>query len=1216
MLRIKRVEIQGFKTFATKTEFHFDPGVTAIVGPNGSGKSNVADAVRWCLGEQSFGLLRSKKTADVIFSGSDKKARLGMATVSLILDNGNGQLPIDFSEVVITRRAYRDGENEYLINGQRVRLSDVTQLLAPSGLGKRTYAVIGQGLIDQVLSLKPEERRSLFEEAAGITGYQAKRATALRRLEATQQNLERAQDIIAELSPRLGYLRRQAERARERAQVEADLQGLLHQWHGYRWHKTLIELKEQRQQAESAGRLVRMRRRQLEIMGQRIEELRHNQAGLRERLSEQHRISSERHAQAEKISRTLAVAQEGHRQISARREELERELSDLSLEKQNLEARLAELQSAVAAAEADYRQRQAAVDTLQQELNQRQQERAALVKALESARGEERRLQERIADRQTRLAQIEEERQRLHTEEAEQQNAISAARSAVAQATAGLAAAQESAATAATALVEIQDQIAAHDREMAQLRRQLEEKESARRDSDRVVDRLQTRYELLERLRNEGAGYANGVRAVLQAAQRKELNGIIGTVASQINVPAELEKAMETALGGAFQNVITGTWEDTHQAIDYLKSGRGRATFLPLNRISAGNPIPAPKAAGILGNAADLVEYDPQVAAAIGQLLNRTWIAQDLQIARRALDNHRGAQPTVVTLDGEIIRPGGAVTGGNDGRRQDDSVLAREREFRRLPAQVAAARRSAEEIAESCRTITRQIEQRRSQTNTLREEEQGARHRERQIQSALEAARSRLAQAEQKVGWQMELIDGRRTASARLDEQEATYEQELTSWRQEVTAVTARVAQAEEVVAAQGIHILLQQLAELRASAADAQGTLRSRQEILDESRRSLEIIRSQIGVRTERLQTLVAEDGVLAQQIEESGREEERLSAELAALKAEIDPAEQEVAQLEAAQQEAEEAERNQQHLLRQEESGWNSAQLHFQRAEDRLEALREEISHDFGLAQMEESEDLAYQPPLPFDAIVAQLPVVTELAPGLDEEVQETRARLRRLSNVNPEAPKEYEEAAGRHEFLLTESADLEAAAADLRRVIRELDKQMEEALRRTFAEVAKEFVQHFQLLFRGGTAQISLTDPDDIINTGIEIIARPPGKRPQSLELLSGGERSLTACALIFAILRVSPTPFCILDEVDAALDEANVDRFRSVLEGIVDRTQFIIITHNRRTLEASNTIYGITMGDDGVSRVISLRLEGDEMVEVNGKQTTASSEAVPM
>jgi chromosome segregation protein len=1202
MLRIKRVEIQGFKTFATKTEFLFDPGVTAIVGPNGSGKSNVADAVRWCLGEQSFGLLRSKKTADVIFSGSDKKARLGMATVTITLDNSDGDLPIDFSEVEISRRAYRDGENEYLINGQKVRLTDVTQLLAPSGLGKRTYAVIGQGLIDQVLSLKPEERRALFEEAAGITGYQTKRATALRRLEATQQNLERAQDIIAELSPRLGYLRRQAERAQERAQVEADLKDLLHQWYGFRWHHTLADLREHRLLSKATERIVKSRRTQLETVGARIEEVRGAQISLRERLNEKHRASSERHRQAEAISRALAVAQERHRQIGSRREDLARELADLRLEQESLSARQAELKDAVAAAEVAHRQQQSAVDSLQQDLGQRQAARAALIAQLESARKEERQLAERSADRQTRLAQIDEQRRLLHAEQDEQQAALARAKQAVQEAVASLDQAEAEAGRAAAALTELQSAIEDLDARIGPLRRALEEKEAARREADRAADRLQTRYELLERLRNEGAGYASGVRAVLQAAQSGQLGGILGTVASQINVPAELDQALETALGGAYQNVITESWDDTRRAIDYLKSGRGRATFLPLNRLSVAKAIPAPKVTGILGNAAELVEYDGRIADAIEGLLNRTWVAQDLTTARRALDAHRGPQPTVVTLDGEIIRPGGAVTGGNDSRRQDESILAREREYRRLPDQIAAARKSADATVLACRALAGEIESNRAGVNRLREEERSLRSGERQAQSALEGARSRLAQAEQTVTWQQELMGRRVDALQSLDQQEDRYQAELTSWQQDAAKIVAAVQEAEAAVQAQGIDDLLGQLAEVRAAAADAQGTLRSRQAVFNEQRRSLESVTAQIGVRRERLRTLESEDETLSVQIAGRSREEARLSAEIAALKAEIDPAEAELARLEAAQQETEGEERNLQQLLRQDETSWNAAQLQLQRTEDRLEALRDEIRDDFGLAEMEESEELAYQPPLPLQTVVAQLPVVTELPVGLEEEVQETRARLRRLSNVNPEAPKEYEEAAGRHDFLLTQSADLEAAAADLRRVIRELDKQMEEALRRTFDAVSKEFVHYFELLFRGGTAKLTLTAPEDIINTGVEIIARPPGKRPQSLELLSGGERSLTACALIFAILRVSPTPFCILDEVDAALDEANVDRFRTVLEGLIDHTQFIIITHNRRTLEASNTIYGITMGDDGVSRVISLRLEGDEMVEV--------------
>ncbi len=805
---------------------------------------------------------------------------------------------------------------------------------------------------------------------------------------------------------------------------------------------------------------------------------------------------------------------------------------------------------------------------------------------------------------------------RSNAEEGEQQAALRQAQEAVDAAGLALSQAEDEVAQAAQTLTDIQQAVEGHEAAVKQFRAQLAEAESVRREADRAVDRLQTRFELLERLRNEGAGYANGVRAVLQAAQRGQLNGIIGTVASQLNVPAQLNQAMETALGGAFQNVITQSWDNTLAAIDYLKGGRGRATFLPLNRLSVSKPIPAPGSAGILGNAADLVEYDDAVAGAIGGLLNRTWVAQDLPAARRALDDHRGSQPTVVTLDGEIIRPGGSVTGGNDNRRQDDSVLAREREYRSLPAQIDTARAQAERTAAACRALTAQIEGSTTQINILREDERSARSHERQIQARVAGVRSQLAQARQQVTWQEELRARRGLSLQGLDEQEAAYRSELSAWQAEAVEVGAQRAEVETAVQAQGINDLLQQLGELRAAAADAQGTWRSRQAVFNEQQRSLETVTAQIKARGDRLSALEAEDATLAQQMAERGEEEARLSQILAGLKAEIDPAERELARLEQNQQQTEEEERNLQQLLRQEEVNWNAAQLQLQRTEDRLDVLRDEIRHDFGLAEMEESDDLAYQPPLPLQTVVAQLPVVTELPPGMEEEVQETRARLRRLSNVNPDAPKEYDEAAGRHDFLLTQSKDLEAAAADLRKIIGELDKQMEEALRRTFDAVSKEFVQYFELLFRGGTAKLTLTDPDDIINTGVEIIARPPGKRPQSLELLSGGERSLTACALIFAILRVSPTPFCILDEVDAALDEANVDRFRTVLETLIDRTQFIIITHNRRTLEASNTIYGITMGDDGVSRVISLRLEGDEMVDATSSTPPAPEAEVAM
>jgi chromosome segregation protein len=1221
-MRIKRVVIQGFKTFATKTEFVFSPGITAVVGPNGSGKSNIVDAIRWCLGEQSFSLLRSKKTADIIFSGSDKRSRLGMAEVSLTLDNSNGEIPIDFEEVVISRRAYRDGSNEYLLNGQRVRLLDITELLAQTGLGKRTYALIGQGLIDKVLSLAPEDRRALFEEAAGITAYQLKRGATLRRLDATSQNLTRVQDIIAELSPRLKYLRRQADRANERKQIANDLRDMLRIWYGYRWHAAINKLDQLRAEEKQLHASMAERQAALTRLTAQIDALRSRQSELREKLGAQHHASSDLHRQAEATGRELAVARERMRQIQARQEEARRELAPLRLQQETLEARLAETEQTLLTAQAEVTQRQTRVDAMQLDLARRQNERSQLATALDQAR---RRLDDAFrqqSESQARLQQTTERRAILHQEEENQRQAREVAANEAAQLAETLTEAEGKLSQNETQARALQREIEQLGSQIAALDEQGRAAEQARQDADRVVDRLQTRLDLLRRLREDGAGYASGVRAVLQASDQQsrrreqaQLDGILGTVASLVQTPAHLDKAIETALGGALQNVVTRSWSDAQAAIEFLKrSGAGRATFLPLDRLHTPPPIEAPDAPGILGNAAALVECDPQVTNAVQQLLGRVWIAEDLSSARRALDQRRGGpRPTVATLAGEIIRPGGAVTGGSDRNRRDDSILARERELREAPARLEQAQTEARTRATQANELSARREQLQSQIQAKQSALADLARSERQARQAVEDLRRRLDRAQQTADWQAGRLRETEAELARLAEQEMALQARLAALVREQQDGEEALAIAQREVESAGVDDLLSQLADLRAHAAEALGHLRSQRTLQENQSRGLQSVRDQIKAKEQRIQELEAEAEQLARRIQELDGLEDELGAKIGELRARIDPAEAELARLERQQAVQEEDERAYQAVLRREESAWNRVQLQRQRAEDAIEQLQNEIEHDLGLVTLEEHQDLAYQPPLPLDAFVEDLPTVETLPEGLGDEVKVMRARLSRVSNVNPDAPREYEEAASRHEFLITQSEDLEAAAADLRKIIRDLDQLMEVELARTFTAVAEQFEHFFKLLFNGGTAKLVLTEPDDLTNTGIEIIARPPGKRPQSLALLSGGERALAACALIFGILRVSPTPFCVLDEVDAALDEANVDRFRMTVEDELSAdTQFIIVTHNRRTLEGANAIYGVTMGNDGVSKVISLKLEGDKMVQQDGQETRALEE----
>ena len=1210
-MRINRIAIHGFKTFARTTEFIFDPGITAVVGPNGSGKSNVVDAMRWCLGEQSFSLLRSKKTSDVIFAGSDKRPRLGMAEVTIALDNSGGEIPLDYNEVEITRRAYRDGDNEYLVNGQRVRLQDVIDLLSQTGLGKRTYSVVGQGLIDRALSMAPEERRSLFEEAAGITGYQIKRTTAMRRLDATQLNLTRVQDIVAELSPRLSSMRRQAERAREREQVARDLHVLLRDWHGYRWHTTLRQLEEHVAAEGAAREAVAARQETLAAAGIRIDGLRGQQSQSRNTVADLHAAGAGLHRSAESVGRDLAVAQERLRQLQARQEDAQRELAPLHVQQEMLAARALELQAAADESAITQRQRQTAADALQAEVGQRQEARQALLKTLDAARVHLRRLQDQQTDAASRLAQVRERRAVIRSELQQQGAALLAGQAEAASAAQALAEAEAHTGRAGEQAGSLQAELHALDAQIEAARKQLQAAEEARRAADRALDRLHTRQDLLGRLREEGAGYGSGVRTVLHAGRAGgPLAGILGTVASLLRVPPHLEKAVETALGGALQNVVAERWNDAGAAIDYLKQQRGgRATFLPLDRLSVLPPIAAPRARGILGNALDLVAFDAPVAPAMQQLLNRVWVAESLAAARAALDSHGGGpRPTVVTVEGEIVRPGGAVSGGSDNTRGDDSLLARERELRDLPAQIAASGQEAARAAASCAALNRQIEASRLQSETQQRGLAELARQERAARQQLEDLRRAADRTLQALKWQEE----RRTRSegelAALDESESQLQTRLAAAQGEAATAVQGVTEAEAQVAAAQADELLQELAERRAAAAEALGQVRSQQALLENTLRSRQAAAQQIAAKQQQVETLGREMTVLAQQVGDLRGQEGLLSGQIADLQAQIDPIEEQLQQVEAALALALEQERTLQTALRKEESGWNNAQLHLQRSQDFLQGLRNEIVQDFGLVALEQSADVADQPPLPWETFVEQLPVLESVPDGLEGEVRDLRARLGRLGGVNPDAPREYEEAAGRHEFLLTQSADLEAALGDLRKIIAELDERMETELRRTFAAVGVEFTRLFQQLFNGGTAHLELTDPEHIGSSGIEIIARPPGKRPQSLALLSGGERSLSACALIFAILRVSPTPFCVLDEVDAALDEANIDRFRLMLEEMSQETQFIVVTHNRRTLEGANTIYGVTMGDDGVSRVMSLRLDGDKIVNGSGSGET--------
>ena len=1222
MRYLKQLVLQGYKTFAARTEFLFDAGVTAVVGPNGSGKSNVADALRWVLGEQSFSALRGKRTEDMIFSGSEQRARMGMAQVTLTLDNSAGWLPIDFGEVEITRRAYRSGENEYHLNGNRVRLRDITELLGSSGLSERTYSVIGQGLVDQALSQRAEERRKLFEEAAGITVHQTRREQAAQKLADASTNLTRARDIISELTPRLRYLKGQARRAQEYQQLKRDLEAHLHTWYGYRWRQTLLAVAGAKERALGMAGAAEEQTVALNELLEQISARRVERADLRDQVSEWHRLSSGLHRQAETVQRELAVRSEQLRLWREQHDDLQRELIHLRAAFEDGVQRLRAAEAELTAARAGHDTHAARVAEAQRELDAREQARRSQAARLAQAQDAALALKTQLAERRSRLSQLAERRSELARTDAEQAQGAAAAAAQVAELEGQLKAFAAQAAELAAALAQNDRDRQAQGQALAAA--QADERAAAGQlaDAQRSLGRLQDQQDMLLRLRDEGAGLSAGARAVLAAARGAAqepsapakprsagLPGILGTLGELIEVPSNLERALEAALGGRVQDIVVRRWEDAEAAVDFLKrSQAGRATFLPLDSLRPGRAADVPAAAGVIGLASELVTFDPAIRLAVELALNHTLVVQDLSTARRLLGRAGGA--TLVTLEGEIVRPGGSVTGGSEGKGRDSGLLARARALRELPAQIQAA---AAAVAGH--------ETRLAETRQRQKAAQAALDGLRGRREEITAAQGRLAGEQNRV--QLAVERGRQT--------QAWHEERRRGLTKELSGVDAREAELNAAIAdllakaaAQDIHVetarrelnmlaaddLVAELARIRAEAAVSAGQMQGQAGRVKELTDAQAQRDREIAAKEARSAALTAQQAEAGEAIERQSAAATALAAQIGALTVQIDPAEARLAALEAQQRQSEAQERQLREQLRQAQMRQSQTDLAAQRAQDELTHLRGEIEKDLGLVELisaldeadAEDELVDSQPPLPLNGVVTRLPVVVELPEGLDADVRNLRAQIGRLGPVNVDALAEYNEVEARHNFLTTQAADLDQAVISLQEIIAELDRVMEHEFMVTFKAVAARFKEEFVTLFGGGSAKLVLTDPESPSTTGVEIIARPPGKREQGLALLSGGERALTAAALIFSIIKTRPTPFCVLDEVDAALDEANVGRFRDALKTLSQQTQFILITHNRGTIEVADTIYGISMGADHTSQTLSLKLDGRELVPV--------------
>jgi chromosome segregation protein len=1227
---LKRLELHGFKSFAPRTVLEFSPGMTAIVGPNGSGKSNVADGIRWVLGEQSMRLLRGKKSDDVIFAGGHGRSAMQMAEVGLVLDNSAAWLPSEFSEVTVSRRSFRSGDSEYLINGQRVRLKDVLLLLAQARIGHDSYTVIGQGLVDQTLSQRAEERRGLFEDAAGIRQFQAQRQDAEQKLALTQSNLARLRDIIGEIEPRLGPLEEQARRAHEYTDARSELSRLLRRW----YHRQWLELQSARERAESVESATQIRIQKLQdalaVEDALTQDLRRQREEVLAATATLRRERGEASNRLQTIERELAVARE-------RLASLERQESDLTSEQEQqaeaadvARAHAGALDAQLAAAEEQAHQLAADLDTLERGLHTARQEQEREEARLRAAQRE-------VIQVQARLGAAQAEHGRLQRQLGERNRALATRREAVAQAQRKLDTAEqqleakrqafEAARAAVEALVAQRDQLA---HEIADGQTEVERLRGAIADAEREQRALADRLALLAEWQRNLEGFGDGVRALLQAPLDSRPS-VLGVVAQLVTASAGLDLAVEAALGPFLHAAVMNSADEARRGAEWLRaSGKGRAIFLwpdiapgPADASHPDLALPKPDGREYFGYVRDVISCRPELQTLMRRLVRDAYIVRDLDVADRHAQEY-GLTVPLVTLDGELVHPRGWLRGGKveakagaGSASKETSVLARERELRRLPADVERLNGVIVELQAQQTRVVQVQEERRERFAGIQKEIQRA-----------EAQAQELARSLTALQREHERIHGEVQLSSGLADQLAA---EVSGIEQEVAATAARVAEQEEAqreaaeraedVQAEVDELLArnrgqqEELARARTSLAVQQQEVKALAQRAEQLRGQLREIELQMSRRATRTETLRVQREQLLDAT--AGQEEtlDELRTRVRELGEQLREQDARQADLDRQIRELEHGQSTERQELARLEVEYRRLIVESQRARDAVEALAQQIREEM-------ATDSDEDPLAAFLARVARQQEDADDEPGtptpeeaarMRRQIDQLRNRLKHLGGYDPEAPQAYEELRTRYEFLTGQVRDMEQATTNLRAVIAELDVTMRRQFEETFQAVNLRFQRHFTTLFAGGAARLELTSPrrqrsDDDEDEdgeqqppaqrglgigGIEVYVQVPGKKVQDLSLLSGGERAMVSAALLFALLETNPPPFCLLDEVDAALDETNVVRFCETLRVLAERTQFIVITHNRVTATHANAIYGISM-ENSVSRVLSMKL----------------------
>ena len=1176
-MRLKELEIQGFKSFPDKTRLTIGEGITGIVGPNGSGKSNISDAIRWVMGETSSKQLRGAgKMEDVIFGGTQTRGAMGYASVSLTIDNTDHGLDMDADEVTIGRRYYRSGESEYSINGQSVRLKDIYELLLDTGLGRDGYAIVGQGRIAEIVAAKSGERREIFEEASGIARYRYRKNEAERRLAAAEGNLERLRDILGELERRVGPLKRDSEKAQQFLELSGQRKSLeVTLWvDAIRRAKDTVRDQQRRYEAAQADydRLSRS----LDEYDEKSEALRAKTQQLMLQVEEsnaQIRAITEENAGSDSQIAVLNNENEhSRRQIEEARAELSRAgegQKGIELEAEAHRAAIEKLNARIAQADETAKDLDRQLDALEQQAMQSGQQRdllnAAILRCQQAATAAQ--VQHATAESAANAAEA-----RLQDARAQKQQNESDAETAGRQQ-----------AEAADRLKQAEEAVTRLDNVRAGLRlkldsrkRQQAEAADALQKAERELSAAAQRIHILEDLERNLDGYQQSVKTVMRAAGSGRLRGVIGPVAGILTVRKGYEVAIETALGFALQNIVVEDEKSARAAIAFLKAEKGgRATFLPLDTMQGSRF--SGRLTGTAEVAADLVEADPRYQNIVNNLLGRIIVVEDLAEAS-AVARNLGYRNRIVTLDGQVINAGGSFTGGSTARSV--GVFSRKQELEELRARLTRLQTARDTAAQAARD-------RKAEADTLQAQLTGA------DSESMTAAADRL-RASLEVDRLAAAADNAARERERLEQEIALFEAQLAESRaaaeqagKDRAAAEAEQADAERQLAALGesADSLTAKREELTAAANDNRLARLTAEKDVSLHQAALETLAGRTGEAEARARELNASIEACRQRIRANELSVENIQRQREENRRRIADCEQAIRDANAARMQAEAdstrlAQENRALTDEREKMSGEMARLAERRtaAETELNSTAAKLWEEYQLAESEA------------EALCVEFQNVTELR----RQVAEVRGKIRALGNVNVGAIDEYKEVKERYDFMKAQVTDVEKSRAELNRMIGELCDEMRTLFADSFKRINENFVHIFRELFGGGSARLYLSDPDDVLESGIEIEVSPPGKVIKNLSALSGGEQALVAISIYFAILAVNPSPFCILDEIEAALDDVNVVRYAQYLRRLTDKTQFIVITHRRGTMEAADVLYGVTMQEDGVSKILRLDL----------------------